>query len=88
MGIVLMILAALAVWRGAVWLRWKRAGKQGSLRWSFGHGAALDNLFSVASIAVIFLVRKFAFSPSFGEEIASPPEQASAGDEQDAPGAE
>ncbi len=39
-----------------------------------GHGAALDNLFSVASIAVIFLVRKFAFSPSFSEEHTAPPE--------------
>ncbi len=37
-----------------------------------GHGAALDNLFSVASIALIFVVRKFAFSPSFGEEVRLP----------------
>ena len=37
-----------------------------------GHGAALDNLFSVASIAIIFVVRRFAFSASFGEEIAAP----------------
>ncbi len=34
-----------------------------------GEGEAIDNLLSVLAIAVIFLIRKFAFSDSFGEEI-------------------
>ena len=33
-----------------------------------GHSAAMDNLLSVLAIAVIFLIRKFAFSESFGED--------------------
>ena len=41
-----------------------------------GHGSALDNLLSVAAIALVFAIRKFAFSSTFGEEedAATPPE--------------
>ena len=35
-----------------------------------GHGTAIDNLLSVAAIALIFAVRKFAFSADFGEDAA------------------
>ncbi len=35
MGFVLVILAGVAVWRGAAWLRWKKAGGHDSLRWAF-----------------------------------------------------
>ena len=31
-----------------------------------GHGTAVENLISVASIGIIFLIRKFVFVPSFG----------------------
>ncbi len=31
-----------------------------------GHGSAVENLISVASIGLIFLIRKFVFVPSFG----------------------
>lgn len=31
-----------------------------------GHGTAAENLISVASIGIIFLIRKFVFVPSFG----------------------
>lgn len=31
-----------------------------------GHGSATENLISVASIGLIFLIRKFVFVPSFG----------------------
>lgn len=37
-----------------------------------GHGSSLENLLSVLAVGVIFLIRKFAFSESFGEEIAAP----------------
>ena len=37
-----------------------------------GHGSSLENLLSVIAVGVIFLIRKFAFSESFGEEIAAP----------------
>lgn len=33
-----------------------------------GHGEAMDNLLSVLAIAVIFVIRKFAFSADFGAE--------------------
>ncbi len=42
-----------------------------------GHGNALDNLLSVAAIALVFAIRKFAFSATFGEEEdgdAAPPQ--------------
>lgn len=31
-----------------------------------GHGTAVENLISVVSIGIIFLIRKFVFVPSFG----------------------
>lgn len=37
-----------------------------------GHGTGLENLLSVAAVGLVFVIRKFAFSPSFGEEIEAP----------------
>ena len=36
-----------------------------------GHGTAVENLIGVASIALIFVIRKFFFVPSFGATLPS-----------------
>ena len=35
-----------------------------------GHNSAADNLISMAAIALIFIIRKFWFVPSFGSSAA------------------
>ena len=49
-----------------------------------GHGEALDNLLSVMAIALIFVIRKFAFSTTFGEELGD--QTAEPGASEPAPG--
>lgn len=35
MGLIVVVLLGVAVWRGAVWLRWHRSGRPERLRWAF-----------------------------------------------------